>query len=297
MSFSSLEKNEIIQTTPRSACCRRAMLFGILAVRGDAVGDTVTLTLESRKSAEYASGTVSELYGASGEVWVDSKGGRRVFLRFKSKSLSQRLSSFSSFDAFVDKRCPSCEAHYLRGIFFAAGKLADPASQYSLEFSPKERCEKLAEYFSNMGLSPKIREKSGQKNIYFRNSTEIEDFLAAAGMNSAVFSIMNTKIENELRNNVNRVVNCDTRNIGKIEKAAEVTNGCIGYLIKNDLCSLLSEELLKTAMLRYENPELSLSNLAQLHTPPITKPGLSHRLKKIVEITAEAKKKRSLGKK
>lgn len=287
MSFSSLQKDEMIEQTPHSACCRRAFLFGALAARASVGDGDIVMSVESYKNAEYIASLIVELYGKVANASASSRGGRRVNVRFESASLHKRLLGFCSFDSFFEKRCKSCESAFLRGIFFAAGRLTDPQSQYSLEFST-ERSESLVEYFHEMGLSTKTREKSGQKIIYFKNSTDIEDFLATAAMNNAVFALMNTKIEHDLRNGVNRVVNCETNNIVRMENAAAKSVELISFLIENELLSLLPEELEMTAKLRYEHPDLSLASLAALHSPPISKPGLSHRLKKIEKLATEA---------
>lgn len=291
MSFSSLQKDEMIDKPPRSACCRRAFLSGVMAARARITETGVAVSVDSYKNAEFVATLVAEVYGK--EPTIKSFGGRRVEVNFNSKAARSKLSSFTTYLAFKERRCSGCDAAFLRGIFFAAGKLTDPASQYNLEFSPSGNAEALCELFSEMHLSPKVRDKSGQKTVYFRNSGEIEDFLARAAMNDTAFIIMNVKIKNDIRNNVNRFVNCNQKNTGRLRDAAEDVNKCIKYLMKYDLISLLPEELEATARLRYENPELSLANLAALHTPPISKPGLSHRLKRIEEMTAEAKKKRS----
>lgn len=291
MSFSSLQKEEIIEQMPRSLCCRRAFLGGVLAARATLVGDDVVLSLENRANAEFVSELIKEQYGKSAVIYTPVGGGRKIMLSFSSPAAHRKISLFSSFEAFLEKKCPACEGAYLRGIFFSAGKLSDPEKQYSLEFFTQGRQSELFEFFEAIGLSPKLSVRAGVPLVYFRKSAEIEDFLANAAMNNTVFSLMNAKIEHEIRNNVNRVVNCETNNLGRLGQAADKSVRLISELMANDMLSSLSEELEMTARLRYENPELSLTALALLHTPPISKPGLSHRLKRIEKFANEALKK------
>ena len=291
MSFSSTQKEEIIQQMPKSLCCRRAFLGGVLAARAAVVGDSIILSLESRKYAEYVSELIKEQYGKEASIYTPRGGGRKIMLSFVSPAAYRKISAFSGFEAFLDKKCSACDGAYLRGIFFASGKLSDPEKQYSLEFSTEARQRELFEFFESLGLSPKLSVRAGVPLVYFRKSDEIEDFLARAAMNSTVFSLMNAKIEHELRNNVNRVVNCETNNLERLEQASGKSVNLISQLMENDLLSSLPEELENTARLRYENPELSLTSLALLHTPPISKPGLSHRLKRIEKFANEALKK------
>ena len=288
MSFSSLQKEEIIAQTPKSFCCRRAFLSGVLASRAKLFGDDIVLSLENRKNAEYVSGLIKEQYGKDAVISAPEMGGRKILLSFFSPSAHRKISEFTSFSAFREKKCAACEGAYLRGIFFACGKLSDPEKQYSLEFSTTDRSSELCEFFESIGLSAKISERSGVSSVYFRKSDEIEDFLASAAMNNTVFLLMNAKIEHDIRNNVNRVVNCETNNLERLEKASGKSVSLISQLMANDLLSSLPAELELTARLRYENPELSLTALALLHTPPISKPGLSHRIKRIESFATEA---------
>lgn len=291
MSFSAEQKLEISEQTPRSLCCRRAFVLGVLASRGSIMSHDIEIKLDSYKSAEYVASLIEEIYAKKPSVFADKNGGRRVMLSFSSASAYKKLMGFGAYGDFYERRCNSCEASFLRGIFFASGKLSDPERQYSLEFSPSGRTDELKSFLEKIGLSPKIREKAGQKSIYFRKSTDIEDFLASANLNNAVFAIMNAKIKSDIRNNVNRVVNCETNNLGRAGQASGKSIKLISYLMDNDLLSLLPEELEATAKLRYANPELSLMRLAALHTPPISKPGISHRLKRIEKIAEDATKK------
>ena len=106
-------------------------------------------------------------------------------------------------------------------------------------------------------------------------------------MNHTAFELMNAKIEREIRNNANRVSNCETNNIDKAVKASVEQIAVIKKLISTGLISYLPDELEMTARLRMENEHLSLAQLASIITPPISKPGLSHRLKKINQLAEE----------
>ena len=127
----------------------------------------------------------------------------------------------------------------------------------------------------------------GKKIIYFRNSSAIEDFLALAAVNNTIFALMNAKIQGEIRNNVNRISNCETNNINKAVLASSGQIAVIQELVRTGLISQLPDELQKTALLRMEHSDLSLSQLAAIITPYISKPGLSHRLRRITELGKE----------
>ena len=130
----------------------------------------------------------------------------------------------------------------------------------------------------------KISNKKSGDVVYFKDSSAIEDFYAFAGMNKAMFTMIDARAEGELRRNAMRVANCETNNIEKAVNAARRQLKVIAELDAANLLSSLPEELEETARLRQRYPDLSLSQLSQIAVPPISKPGLSHRLKKIVEL-------------
>ena len=123
--------------------------------------------------------------------------------------------------------------------------------------------------------------------LYTRSSTQIEDFFALAAMNQTTFHFMNIKIENEFRNNANRLYNCEMNNIAKAVLATSKQLRAIQRLRDADLLSSLPEELENTAKLRLENPDLSIAQLAAISVPAISKPGLSHRLKRLCKISED----------
>ena len=128
----------------------------------------------------------------------------------------------------------------------------------------------------------KCSERMEQPVLYLKNSGAIEDFFALAMMNATAFRMMNAKIESDIRNTANRIANCETNNIEKAVAASSRQIAAIEELASRGLLSSLSEELERTARLRLEHQDLSLAQLAAISVPPITKPGLSHRLNKIV---------------
>ena len=147
--------------------------------------------------------------------------------------------------------------------------------------------EILDDYLASKGLGFFVATRGGKKTIYSRRSETIEDFFALAGMNNTVFRLLNAKINSEVRNNANRVSNCETNNISRTVEAAGRQVELIKELERRGLMGALPEDLLLTARLRVRYEDMSLSQLALAMNPPISKSGLSHRLKRITEI-AEA---------
>jgi len=287
MSFSKDQKNEIMESLPRAVCCKAAMIRGILAAKAELDGDTISLSVDSDDAARFVCGLVLEVFSKQAEVTTAKSGGRRRIVSFSSPAAIKYLNGFTSGAEAFNEKCPLCQSHFLRGVFLVAGRVSDPEKQYSLEFNIPYSRERIRAILEDLGLTPRISEKPNEILIYFRKSTDLEDFFALANMNNTAFAVMNAKINGEIRNNVNRIINCTTSNIGKAVSASLQQIELIELLIEKGLISQLPEELEATARLRLEHRDLSLSQLAAIITPKISKPGLSHRLKRITELARE----------
>lgn len=284
MSFSQDQKSDIISQSVRSGCCKRALLYGVLAARAKNDGEIVSISVDSSDTVDFIKGIVLDLYSKNAQNVTSSVGGRRKILSFSAKSAAKYISGIENDGISFDGKCTMCQSFFLRGLFLAAGRVSDPMKQYSLEFSVGHRSNALYDYLSSLGLSPKISVKKNETVIYFRNSGILEDFFALANMNQTAFDIMNAKINGELRNTANRIANCETNNIDRAVSASISQITLIEELDRRGLMSLLPEELERTARFRMENRDMSLSQMAGAITPPISKSGLSHRLKKITEM-------------
>jgi DNA-binding protein WhiA len=175
---------------------------------------------------------------------------------------------------------------FIRGAFLASGSVSDPGKSYHLELStdhPSVHREMLA-LLTGADLEPKSCARGGNYITYFKQSGGIEDFLTLTGAPLSAMELMSRKIEKDLRNGVNRRVNCDTANLDKSVGAAVAQVEAIRALREGPGFEELPEKLRETAALRADHPELSLSELSLLFNPSISKSCLNHRLRKLVEI-------------
>ncbi len=182
-------------------------------------------------------------------------------------------------------RCTACFASFIAGLFVSFGSVTDPDKQYHLELSfetPIEQ-EATAKILSNGGIFMKSGQRGERYLLYLKSSGEIEDFLARTGATHAAFDLMNAKIVREVRGNANRQMNCDMANISKSLAAAQQYTSVIEEIIYKGQENRLPQELRETARLRCENPQASMAELGQLHSPPISKSGVKHRLDKILQ--------------
>ena len=285
MSFSGEQKKYIISQQYKSLCCKKSLFQGVLFSKGSLHCDNrIIISVEKSDTADFISALIHDIYGTFPEKMHFDVGGRRLGLSFKSSSAAKYLANINVDNEYFQNKCSFCSSSFLKGIFLGCGRISDPQKQYSLEFSPSGRADLLCNFLCNFGLNAAISNKKKEMIVYLKNIGDIEDFFGFAGLNKAMFIFMDAKVEGELRKNAMRVANCETNNIAKTVVAATRQLEIIRALDKANLLSNLPDELEETARLRMLYEDLSLSQLAAISVPPISKPGLSHRLKKIIEI-------------
>ncbi len=288
MTFLDTIKNEITEGAPKKPCCRRRMLFGLLAARGSVAEDGgVRLRLSHKATVALAEHLIREQMGRVAEKLPTSHGGRSTLLGFESPAARKYLEELDtqSLIPSTPKPCSACASAFLRGVFLAAGRITDPAKAYHLELSLGERAKTFLPFFAEeYGVTPAAFVRRSEQLLYFKDSSVIEDVLTLLGINDAAFLFMNRKIEKQFRNEANRRTNCEAGNITRAVNAAAKTLDVLRRMDASGTISLLPEELADIARLRLSYPEASLSQLAALTTPPLTKSGVNHRLQKIMEM-------------
>jgi len=184
----------------------------------------------------------------------------------------------------LEEEC--CRASFLRGVFFAGGSITDPLKRYHLELTTShlQVSRELEVLLRECGYPPKSVTRNGSFVTYFKQSDQIEDFLTMVGAPVAAMNVMSAKMEKDLRNSVNRRLNCDSANLDKAVEAAMEQLEAIRKLEEAELLEKQPEKLQQTAALRMTYPELTLSELAAEFDPPVTKSCLNHRLRKLVEL-------------
>jgi DNA-binding protein WhiA len=189
----------------------------------------------------------------------------------------------------VEEDC--CKNAFLRGAFLAGGSVTDPEKGYHLELTTTHSSVSRETYTlmeEVLGFYPKTAQRGGGQVLYIKQSDLISDFLTYLGAPIAAMGIMEAKLEKELNNKVNRRCNCDEANTSKVVDAAQEHLNVIRILRERGMVEHLPKKLHQALIAREENPEASLSELAALMEPPITKPAMNHRLKKLAELAKEA---------
>ncbi|MBO5461487.1 MAG: DNA-binding protein WhiA [Ruminococcus sp.] len=179
-----------------------------------------------------------------------------------------------------------CKRAFLRGIFLAAGSVSDPTKSYHLEIvcNAEEMAVQMTELLCTFSIDAKIVPRKKIFVVYVKEGSQIVDILNIMEAHVALMDLENVRILKEMRNTVNRKVNCETANINKTVSAAMKQMEDITYLRDTIGLKKLPEGLREMAYVRLENPESSLKELGELLSPPIGKSGVNHRLRKLGEI-------------
>lgn len=271
MNYSLLLKNELIEGAPTKNCCKRAYTAGLLYDLREMRENCLVLVISAVSARYECARMYRELYHR--EALLNG-----AVMLFASEKLYATYKNPPSF------ACQHCRTHFLRGLLIACGSVTDPQKAYHAEFrlANPEKVAYLADFLEGMGWDPKCRQLDGGVGLYFKKNAVIEEILSTVGANNALFALMNAKIARDIRNEENRATNCVARNIEKAVNASNRVRVAVEKIRAYSRFDAMPAELRETALLRVENAEASLSELAQLHNPPITKSGLNHRLQKIV---------------
>ncbi|MCI6055135.1 DNA-binding protein WhiA [Dysosmobacter sp.] len=295
MSFSFDAKNELCRLPVQKLCCARAEAYGILLYCNTFSASEVRIVTENPNFAA----RLPKLFHRAFSIRFDRQPepgapGKMVFQITERRKL-ERITDMLGYDlrqnlvlhinfALLEEEC--CKASFLRGVFFAGGSITDPMKRYHLELttSHQQASRELDVLLRESGYPPKSVSRNGSFVTYFKQSDQIEDFLTLIGAPVAAMNVMTAKMEKDLRNSVNRRLNCDSANLDKAVLAAQEQLEAIRRLRASGQMETLPEKLKATAALREAHPELSLSELAETFDPPVTKSCLSHRLRKIMQL-------------
>jgi len=298
MSFSFDTKNELCRLPVQKLCCARAEAYGILLYCNTFNPAEVRIITENPNFAARLPRLFHRAFGLSFDRQPEpGTPGKMVFQITDGKKLTHIMNTFGFSPeqspvlhinfAMLEEDC--CRASFLRGVFFAGGSITDPLKRYHLELttSHAQVSRELEVLLRECGYPPKSLSRNGSFITYFKQSDQIEDFLTLIGAPVAAMNIMSAKLEKDLRNSVNRRLNCDSANVDKAVEAAQGQLEGIRKLERAGILENLPEKLQQTAALRLANPELTLSELAAEFDPPVTKSCLNHRLRKLMELARE----------
>lgn len=298
MSFSSDTKSELLRIPIHKRCCAVAEAYGVLLYCNLFTANGIRIVTSSPGFAERLPKLFKKAFGCSFDSTPKFEvKGKHCFSISSSDTIS-RIFDVYGYEkdtilahhinlGVLEDSC--CKDSFLRGAFLAGGSLTDPEKGYHLQIvTPHYNVSREAiSILLELGLHPKDVSRSGNYIIYFKHSSAIEEFLTRIGAPISAMGIMSAKVEKDMRNTINRRVNCDSANADKVVTAAQ---GQLAAIKRLEQCSGLQdlpEKLYDTALLRIANPEASFNDLATLACPPVSKSCISHRMKKLMELARE----------
>lgn len=295
MTFTERVCAELMELPIKKNCCKRALSAGLLLPAMRQPGGRVVLPCKREAIAEFAKGVFEKAYSKTADVNVIGFHGHRQWqIVLPSPAASKLTAQLREDGANIDdllhlQDCESCRAAFLRGLFFVSGTVNEPKKSYHLEFvlPSEESADAVTNYLSSIGYPPRRIARNTGVGLYYKDSASVADLLTLMGSHSIMFEVYNARIEGEIRSNENRATNCVARNIQKSVAASARHMDAIGRLMEKGKLDSLPEALRETALLRYRNPDATLDELKNLHHPPISKSGLSHRLQKLVDESEE----------
>ena len=307
MSFSSRVKEELSRRIPDARHCRIAEISAILGMCG-----TVGIHEDSYHIRIYTENVtvarklfllLKETLGIRGEILIrqshtpgrsrayvvlirDAENVKRILEACKMIDRDGEIGeNYSTVRTYI-LRQDCCRRAFIRGAFLASGSMSDPDRFYHLELvcQNEERAMQLQSILATFGLDAKTVVRKKYYVVYIKEGNQIVELLGLMGADSALMELENIRIVKEMRNSVNRKVNCETANLNKTVSAALRQVADIEYIRDTKGLDFLSPQLEEMARVRLEAPEASLLELGSMLETPVGKSGVNHRLRKISEI-------------
>ena len=295
MSFCSKAKAELCKIPISKTCCAVAESYGVLLFCNTFSPTSIRIVTESRDFAQRLPKLFQKAFSLKFDQTPETEQGKQIFSMDDPRKIHRIYDIFGLEAAttvalqvnlgILEEDC--CRVAFLRGAFMAGGSVTDPEKRYHLELATSHLrvSREVKHLMEEVGFAPKCVTRAGSHVLYFKQSDQIEDFLTTLGAPVCAMGIMEAKVEKDLRNGVNRRVNCETANLGKAVDAAQEQLAAIRRLKERGLYEELPQKLKETAQLRQDHPEATLLELSQMQDPPVSKSAINHRMRKLMELS------------
>ena len=293
MSFSQDVKNEILRRRLTRPCCRRAAAYAV-ACFGKYFDDRgVVLQTENEGVADHALRLYRGL-GIAGTVTAKERPTGPIF-EFAVKDPAEVARLLALFGHTgretalridpANLKCQGCTQAFIAAAFLCCGTANDPDKGYSVEFlsTRHQLSRQLEGMLAEQDFHPHRAQRKGAVTVYVKSADHIEDLLTYMGAGNAAMRVMDRRLWRGMRNKTNRLSNCETANLSKSVQAAVQVQRAVRALEAADALQALPEPLQQAARLRLDYPDLPLAELAQKLDPPVSKAGLAHRYKRILQ--------------
>lgn len=311
MSFAHKLKQEIYEARPVERELQIAQAYGLLLFSKNFSQFAVSIQTEYEQTARLFCNDILDLVGIKTSILYsefEKKNGAVIFTA-SVEAQEDRLHILNFFGHSPQevrlqinmKNIPTEKAlaAFVSGAYLACGNITDPQKNYHLEFVTPHLhlCKDLIALVSSVLEAPKMICRRSAYVAYIKESGAIEDIMTFMGAQFCSLELMEIKIYKDLRNKVNRRTNCETANIEKTVAASTAQCDAINYIIGARGIEFLPDDLQELALLRGENPEMSLRELGEQLSEPLTRSGVNHRLKRLCAIAEELRGNRKTTRK
>ncbi len=280
MSFSSDIKDKLCLEKLKCKNCAKAELSGFFEFSGRYEDGGAKFTTENDEVKKRLIKTLSDVFNYRAD-YKESARTSQFFLD------SEKV--IDAIGRWEEEAQDCCYNSYIRGAFLGSGSVTDPEKGYHLEFNTryKIQAQKLCKILERDGINAKYTYRKGLYPVYIKESEKIAEVLGYMGASGGSFDVFSIQIEREMRNSINRRVNCENANADKTARAASKQSEAIKKIRAARKFSSLPETLTEIAKLREEYPELGLKELGEKANPPISKSGVNHRLNRLIKIAED----------
>lgn len=297
MGFSRATRDELARIMPERRCCQLAELAGLAYVDGIMTPQGYDVVVGEAAAARTVYLLFKQLYQPYMEIKVRhrarfSKHNAYVVRISPQPQLEKIYRSLKGVEyRYAQGRWgrSCCRRAFLRGVYLGRGSLTNPRKQYHLEIVTDsfQQAAVVQSCMETFGLSPGVVQRKRHVTLYLKDGGQISQFLNLLGGHTALLRLENVRVVKGMRNQVNRLVNCETANMDKTLEASlrQVEN--IRLIQAKAGLDSLSKDLREVALLRLEYPYSSLKELGQALDPPLSKSGVNHRFRKLEEIAED----------
>lgn len=306
MSFASDLKDELCKEVPEEESALHALLYGFLLFSYKFRADEISFSVLHEPTARLFAEALMTHCGVPAKITFKERVRGTLYKVCIEKAFERRkvMDAFYHVPGEPHLRINRANIeneedvrYFLRGAYLVCGSLTNPEKDYHCEFdvSYMNLCKDLSALIGEVLAQPKSTIRRGSYMVYYKESENIEDLLTYIGAPMSAVELMNIKIIKDIKNRVNRRMNCDNANLDKTLNASFQQVQDIKYIFDVKGNTFLSEELRTVAEIRLENPDMSLRELGESVEPPLSRSGVNHRLKRIGEIAAEIRKQQENG--
>ena len=284
MSFSTEVKEELVRTVPGSRHCQLAELAAIVHFGCRNCEDKDghrQIVLHSENEA-----VAKKYFTLCKKTFIIGTGTEKILQAMKVFDGDKQVRLLQEGVSHILIKNSCCRRAYLRGAFLCTGSISDPQKGYHLDFvcDHETQALQIQEVLHSFELEAKIVRRKKYYVVYLKEGAGIVDLLNVIGAHLSLMNLENLRIEKEMRNSINRQVNCETANITKTVNAASKQIEDIQLIQKRIGLSGLPDNLREMALVRLSHPESSLQELGGYLNPPVGKSGVNHRLRKLNEL-------------